>query len=244
MTMKSTLEAELRRTEEQDGIRAVILTGTGDYYSAGVDLGGTLPLGHPRRLRAEIIKQNRALFELFIRYPKPILVAVNGHAIGAPVTSATLCNQVIASDRATFSTPFAKVGLPAEGCSSVIFPRLIGATSAARMLGEEGWKPCANEALAIGLIDAVVPHRQLMDEAQRRAESWIASGQTRSYPAGASREELERINAEESERVADGFLSADFLMNQYRFLRSRKKTLPALTFLALRMARPVWSLLL
>ena len=242
--MQAELGAALDATAADPEVKAVVLTGTGDDYSAGVDLSGALRLGHPRELRRLIVQANRALFEQFIRFPKPILVAVNGRAIGAPVTSATLCDAIVASDRASFETPFAKVGLPAEGCSSVHFPRLLGEEAARRMLGPEGWAPTAAEALDVGLIDAVVPHDELMNEAQRRAERWIAEGRGRTFRAGAERAELERVNAQESERVADAFLSARFLMGRYRFLKSRKKTGPALAFLALRVTRPVWARLL
>lgn len=242
--MQDALRAALRRAAADDDVRAVVLTGTGDYHSAGVDLGGALQIGHPRRLRALIVEANRDLFDRFIQFPKPILVAVNGVAIGAPVTSATLCDAMIASETAVFSTPFAKVGLPAEGCSSVHLPRLIGPDAAERMLGPEGWKPTAREALAIGLVDAVVPPDRLAEEAKEITESWVAAGKTRSFRAGSERAELERINAAESERVADAFLSAPFLMGRYRFFRQRRKTGPALAFLALRVTRPAWSLLL
>ncbi len=87
--MIEALEAGLARAALDDATRAVILTGAGKYYSAGVNLGGSLKLEHPRRLHAFIVEKTQALFQMFIDFPKPILAAVNGPAIGAPVTSAT-----------------------------------------------------------------------------------------------------------------------------------------------------------
>ena len=181
--------------------------------------------------------QNQELFDRFIDFPKPIVVAVNGPALGATVTSATLCDAIIASEHATFSTPFAKLGVTPEGCSSVHLPRLIGAEAAARMLGAEGWVPTADEALAVGLVDEAVPHAALLERAQARAEEYADSGRGRVCRAGATAEELKRINAQESAALADAFLDTPFLMGQYRFLRSRSKTGPALTFRALAAAR-------
>jgi enoyl-CoA hydratase/carnithine racemase len=244
VAMKAAIEDNLEQLAADDDVGAVILTGTGDYYSAGVDLGGALQPGHPRELRRMIIDANQKLFDLFIDYPKPLIAAVNGHAIGATVTTATLCDAILAAPNATFSTPFAKVGLPAEGCSSVLFPRLLGHATAERILGAEGWKPTAEEALNIGLIEEVVPGEQLLNRAQELASSWVAEGRGRVFKAQMTADELKRINAEESVRIADGFLSPAFMMNQYRFLKARNKTGPALTFLALRLTRPVWSLLL
>jgi len=244
MEMMLALRAAMTREASAGETKALILTGTDPYYSAGVNLGGTIKLAHPRKLHAMIVEHNEALFNSFLDFPKPILAAVNGPAIGASVTSATLCNGLIASEKATFSTPFAARGVPAEGCSSVLFPKLLGDDTAQRILGREGWQPTGAEAHAIGLAQWVVPHGQLLDEAQRIAEGWIAEGATRSYRGGLTRDELKQVNAEESVRVADSFLAAPFLKGQFDFLWGKKKHVPAAVFFALWRTRPLWSRLL
>ena len=60
---------------------------------------------------------------MFIQFPKPIIAAVNGPGIGAGATAPALCDTIIASERATFSTPFKLLGVGPEGCSSVHFER-------------------------------------------------------------------------------------------------------------------------
>jgi len=237
------LKGALKSAAEDEATRALILTGTDPYYCAGVNLGAAIKLGHPRKLHAFIVEHNQALFDAFLAFPKPILVAVNGPAIGASVTSATLCDGIIASEKATFSTPFAALGVPAEGCSSVMFPRVLG-DAAQRMLGEEGWKPTGAQALEIGLVQWVVPHDALMAEAQKIARGWVDAGATRTFWDGASREELESINARESIEVATAFLSPPFLTGQFRFLWGKKKLRNALVFLGLRLTHPAWSRLL
>jgi len=241
--MIADLQAALTRAAADNATKVVVLTGTDPYYSAGVNLGGSLQLGHPRELYAGIVQHNEALFDMFISFPKPILIAANGPMIGACVTTATLCNAIVASERATLSTPFTALGVPPEGCSSVVFPRILGA-AADRMLGPEGWKPTAAEALSVGLVQYVVAHDQLMTEAQRIAKQWIQDGVGRTYPAGLDKQALQEINARESVQVATAFLSPPFLMGQYRFLRSRKKYPPAAMFLMLRLTHPAWSRLL
>ena len=89
-------------------------------------------------------------------------MAANGPAVGGVVTSAALCDAVVASDTATFSTPFAALGLVPEGCSSVHFERVMGGRERAeRILGPEGWRPTAHEAREAGLVTEVVPRDQV-----------------------------------------------------------------------------------
>lgn len=244
MEMMSAMKEAFRQAAEDDETRAVILTGTDPYYSAGVNLAGTVKLEHPRKLRALIIDHNRALFDMFIGFPKPLLAAVNGPAFGASATSATLCDGIIASEKATFSTPFARLSVPAEGCSSELFPKLLGEETAERILGPEGWQPTGTEAHDIGLAQWVAPHDELLEQARGIAEGWAAERTSRSYRAGFTRKQLEAINAEESVRVADAFLSAPFLRGQCRFLWKKHKRVPAALFFALYQTRPLWSRLL
>ena len=94
-SMLKALLGALEAAGEDDATQVLILTGAGSYYCAGVNLSGALQIDHPKKLRAMIIERNQALFEMFLSFPKAILIAANGPAIGACVTSATLCNAVI-----------------------------------------------------------------------------------------------------------------------------------------------------
>ena len=244
MEMMNALKEGLKVAARDDETRVLVLTGADPYYCAGVNLAATLRLGHPRKLRAMIIEQNQALFDAFLDFPKPLLVAVNGPAIGASVTSATLCDGIIASDKATFSTPFSALGVTPEGCSSVHFARIMGQANADRMLGPEGWRPTAGEALEAGLVQWVAPHDQLREQTQRIALEWMTSDVKRSFRAGSTRDELKAINARESVELADAFLSAPFIKAQFVFLWGKKKLGPAAMFLAMLTLRPLWSRLL
>jgi len=224
--------------------KAVIFTGAGDYYSAGVNLGGTLKLMAPKKLHKLIVEHNEKLFDRFLTFPKPILIAINGPAIGASVTSATLCDGIIAADTATFSTPFAALGITPEGCSSIQFATLMGEKNAQRMLGSEGWKPSAEEALAAGLVQWVAPNDQLQAEAQKVAQKWVTDGHSRKILGGCELSELQAVNARESIELANRFLGADFLKGQFTFLWRKKKRLQSLMFLSLWLLRPLWKLLL
>ncbi len=240
--MLAALTAALQAASEDPDTEAVVLTGTGEYYSAGVNLGATLSLQHPKKLHAFIVEHNQALFDAFLNVDKPIVAAVNGPSIGAPVTSATLCDAMVAAESASFLTPFAKLGIPPEGCSSVMFEALMGKEGAERMLGPEGWRPTATEAAEVGLVDEVVPDGQLLARAVALARERVAGG--RSYRGGFTREELEAVNAKESVDLATAFLSAPFLAGQMKFLWSKKKRQPAAMFAVLWATSPLWGLLL
>ena len=229
---------------QTDSIKVIIFTGSGKYYSAGANLAGTVQVMHPKKLHQMIVEANQALFDTFLDCSKPILVAVNGPALGASVTSAALCQGIIASPQATFSTPFRALGITPEGCSTVQFPRLMGQVNADRMLGDEGWKPTATEALEAGLVQWVVPHEQLMEKAQEIAQHWIAAGETKKFLKGSQLEELKAANASESMALADAFLGADFLRGQGRFLWKKNKRVPAAMFYSLWALRPLWGRLL
>ncbi|KAL1524508.1 hypothetical protein AB1Y20_019402 [Prymnesium parvum] len=143
--MIEQLCAALSHAACSDAVRGVVVTGRGRYYSAGADLSSVLTFRRPSHLVSQLRDTNQGLFDSFIKFPKPIVAAVNGPAFGAAVTSATLMDAVVASETATFSLPFAKYGVPPEGCSSVVLKELIGEECAIRMMGTENWAPTAFE---------------------------------------------------------------------------------------------------
>ncbi|MEZ8094143.1 enoyl-CoA hydratase/isomerase family protein [Photobacterium swingsii] len=241
MDMMESLKEVFAVANTNTSVKAIILTGVGKYYSAGVNLAGTLKVMPPKALHELIVKNNQRLFEVFLNCNKPLLIAVNGPAIGASVTSATLANSIVAADNATFSTPFSALGITPEGCSSYHFPRLLGEENCQRMLGKEGWKPTAEEALTAGLVQHVVPESQLMDEAYRIAQHWVVNNQKRQFLAKSSLKELQAANAKESVQLADAFLSAAFLKNQAHFFFNKKKYAPSITFCMLWALRPLWA---
>jgi enoyl-CoA hydratase/carnithine racemase len=239
--MMDALKEGMLAAARDNETHVLVLTGADPYYCAGVNLAGTLRPAPPRKLHAMIVAHNQALFDLFLDFPKPILIAVNGPAIGASVTSATLCDGIIASEKATFSTPFAALGITPEGCSSVQFARLMGEENAARMLGPEGWQPNAEEALEAGLVQWVVAHDQLLDKAGQIAREWVEKGAQRRFRGGSERDELKSVNARESVDLADAFLGASFIKAQFKFLYKKKKWGPAAMFLAMLVSRPLWA---
>jgi enoyl-CoA hydratase/carnithine racemase len=240
--MLNAIMNECRLADADPSVDVIILTGTDPYYCAGVDLNGLFKPMAPSKLSSLFRERNQELFDAFLNRKKPLIVAVNGPAIGASVTSATLCDAIIASENASFLTPFEKLGVPPEGCSSVHFPRLIG-TEVSRKMLEENWKVSAAEAKAINLVDEVVPHEKLVEAAQAMAEKWVAEGREAVTARGYKDfENLRAVNKQESMTLSKAFLSTRFLNKQYEFLSSKGKTIPALVFKLAAVSRPLWSM--
>jgi len=239
--MMLALKESFERLAKDPETKVAVLTGADPYYCAGVNLSSTLKPMHPKVLHGLIVKNNAQVFNNFIEFPKPLLIAANGPAIGACVTSATLCDGIVASEKATFTTPFARLGIPPEGCSSVHFERIMGKKNAERMLGKEGWIPTAKEAKEAGFVMEVVPHEQLMLRAQEIAEKWAKEGKVRNLVASGQVEEYKAVNLKESRDLADAFLAYPFLDAQYRFLKSKGKSQTAAMFWILKTTRPIWS---
>lgn len=242
LPLMSEAFGELARAAEDSAVAGVVITGTGKYYSAGVDLSSMIKPMAPAKLQKQIRDQNEQCFSTFIDFPKPIVAAVNGPAIGAAVTSTILMDRVLASEAATFSLPFAKLGVPPEGCSSVTWPERMGDVAAQRMLGPENWIPTAREALDAGLIDEIVPGEAdaLVARAVGVVEELATAGGGRRFDA-EEHARLKRVNAEESALLANNFVSAKFLGAMHEFNVKRKKSQLANMFWLAKLTLPLWK---
>lgn len=186
-TMKEELIHVLKATGEDDGIRALILTGRGRGFCAGADLNRFKEYqqedrDHQKKSRFGSIDLPRA----FVQYPKPLIAAINGPAYGFGFTVALTCDIRLASQKAMFSAAFVRIGVTPEFCSTYFLPRLIGYGKAAELIFTA--RPFdAREAFVMGAVDRVWPHRQLLPEAKKMA-SQIAS-----MPPGAIRRAKELL---------------------------------------------------
>jgi peroxisomal 3,2-trans-enoyl-CoA isomerase len=243
--MMEALFEKLAEAESCKSTEAIVLTGSDPYYCAGVDLSSTLKPMHPNTLRKMIFEKNRLVFDTFLDVKKPIVVAINGPAIGASVTTATLCDAIVASEKATFNTPFTKLGVPPEGCSSVHFKTLMGEASAQRMLGKEGFVPTGKEAAEMGLVTKCVPHDKLLETAHEVASELVKNKVPRSAMAKEHNfQMLKDTNEKESRDLSNAFLGETFLQAQIDFLSSKGKSTPANVFKVVLGLRPLWSKLL
>lgn len=148
------------QVNEEKSIKAVVLTGIGDYYSSGNDLNNfKIAMKDPSGPQVGLTKSKNILVRFvdsLINIEKLLIAGVNGPAIGIPVTTLPLFDYVLASDNATFQTPFTALGQCPEACSSVTFPQIMSYTRANELLLlNMTWT--AQKAQTYGLISDVVP---------------------------------------------------------------------------------------
>jgi len=230
------LTTVLSQLDSNDNVSVVVLTGSGPYYSSGQDLsnqarrilkeqseGNDLGALFTRTVRT----QAYPLVEQFIDFSKPIIAAVNGPAMGIAVTTLALCDVVYASETATFSTPFMKLGFCAEGCSSILFPQIMGISKANELL-LLGKSLTAQEAERCNLVSSVFPSNTLMDEVLQRA-SLMASfppnalKQTKSLIRAPVQKLLHEVNDREMTCLVGRFMSEESKMAVIKFMMEKSK---------------------
>jgi 2-(1,2-epoxy-1,2-dihydrophenyl)acetyl-CoA isomerase len=170
--MGDEVTAVIRSWRDDDAVRAVILTGAGRGFCAGVDLehlrahrAGQNASRGPRLGEEDFLK--KLPLEL-AEYPKPLIAAVNGAAIGVGVTMILPCDVRIAAEGAKLGLAFVKLGiLPGLG-STHLLPRIVGRAKALELVLSARTISAA-EAAECGLVNRVVPAERLLDEARELA---------------------------------------------------------------------------
>jgi enoyl-CoA hydratase/carnithine racemase len=172
-SMYTSMADILNEADKDDAVRVVLWHSTGDAFCAGNDLGDFLknpprPGAFPQGL----------LMEAFVRFEKPIVVAVQGAAIGGGTTMLTHCDLVYAGENAKFQMPFINLALVPEFGSSYSLPARVGHLRAAELflLGEPF---TASRAVELGLVTRVVPDGDLLATATATAQKLAAK------PSGA-----------------------------------------------------------
>ena len=166
--MYAALADALVRARETSSVRAVLILGGVDVFTAGNDLQDFMnsPPGDGDSPVFRFLKE-------ISHAPKPLVAAVRGAAIGVGTTLLLHCDLVYAADNARFSLPFTQLGLVPEAASSLLLPQLMGYQRAAErlLLGEPF---AAADALQMGLVSAVRPVDEVVAHARAQAERLVA----------------------------------------------------------------------
>lgn len=166
MAMYGTMREAVLAANDDANVRAIVITGTADCFTAGNDL-----LDFQQRASDPQPHESTGLqmIEALMVCETPVIAAVNGLAIGIGTTMLLHCDFVYAGRSARFSTPFVDLGLCPEAASSLLLPLVAGPRRAAEML-LAGEALDADEALACGLVSRVVDDGDTLPRAWAQAE--------------------------------------------------------------------------
>ncbi len=199
LAMYDAMAAAVEQAGTNGAIRCLLIAGGPGSFCAGNDIGDFMKAADDGAISPPTL---RFLYS-FARCQKPLVAAVTGVAIGVGTTMLLHCDYVVAAATARFSTPFVALGLTPEAASSLIAPRLMGHANAFSLL-VMGRSLDANEAKALGIVNAVVSAAEVEAEAMKVAqeisdlppEAVLAS---RRLLRGTGEEIIARIDAEAEE---------------------------------------------
>ncbi len=161
------IDAAFAGLEAGADVRAVILTGAGDKaFVAGADIGVLAEMG--TLTGTEVSRAGQEVLRRIERFPKPVIAAVGGYALGGGCELALACHLRVASERARFGLPEVGLGIIPGYGGTVRLARLVGLGRAAELI-LTGDMIDGKRAAEIGLANAVVPHGELMDRAGKVA---------------------------------------------------------------------------
>ncbi|KAM9665050.1 chromodomain Y-like protein [Dama dama] len=210
-----------------DDSKLVLLSAVGSVFCCGLDFLyfiRRLPDNHKRE-SARMAEAIRNFVNTFIQFKKPIVVAVNGPAIGLGASILPLCDVVWANEKAWFQTPYTTFGQSPDGCSTVMFPKIMGGASANEMLFR-GRKLTAQEACSKGLVSQVFWPGTFTQEVMVRIKELASCNRVVLEESKAlvhcnMRLELERANERECEVLKKIWGSAQGIDSMRKYLKSK-----------------------
>lgn len=169
--MMNEIEMALHDAEEDSGIASIILTGGSEFFISGTDIDFLLGEGEaltPQRMY-ESHYRTQAVYRHLSIIRKPTIAAIAGYALGGGLELALCCDFRIASENTTIGSPEIKVGIIPGAGGTQRLSRMIGITKAKELV-LTGEPILAEEAYQLGLLNRVVPLKDLMDEAKAFAK--------------------------------------------------------------------------
>jgi len=159
--------------DKDEAVKAVIVTGEGRSFVAGADISEMVNLGQAEG--AAMMAQGHKTMTRIESCSKPVIAAVNGFALGGGCELAMACDIRVASEKAIFGQPEVGLGIIPGFGGTVRMPKLVGKGMAKYVIMTND-KLKADEAYRIGLVEKIVAHDDLMEEAKRIAGMIMAQG--------------------------------------------------------------------
>jgi len=238
--MDRDVRAAMKAASSDEAVRVIVLTGAGRGFCAGADMnnlqslagsgtdGAARPrLAVPEPFDASANENFKRQYSWFPSVPRPIIAAINGPCAGLGLIMSLYADMRFASDKAVFTTAFARRGLIAEHGVSWLLPRLVGMAHACDLL-YSARTVRAPEALAMGLVSRVIPEEQFMAEVMAYARMLATEASPRSMREmkremwHAQFQTLAQAIDEANGDMAGSFASADFKEGVAHFVEKRK----------------------
>ncbi|XP_064640482.1 chromodomain Y-like protein 2 [Lineus longissimus] len=213
---------------KHDDSRLVLLSGTGRIFCSGIDLF-YLSSEDTKSAVNKMIASLREFIKTLISFPKPIVAAVNGPAVGLGAAILPLCDIVYASDKAEFYMPYTRLAQTPEGCASLMFPNVMGLPLANEML-LGGRKLTAIEAYQNNLVSQVYWPTSMMQEVIPKVES-MASQSAKALEAtklmvrSHLKAKMDYTNESECNMLYESWLSTDFQRAIKKYLEEEEELL-------------------
>ena len=170
------LEAALVWARDDDQIGAIVITGAGRAFCAGADLStGGNTFADDAAQSSDDDRQARTVTLFPWDIPKPVIAAINGHAVGIGATYALACDLRFAAHRAKIGFVFSRRGMLPELASHAVLPRVVGFSNAADLL-MSGRAVTGTEAATLGLVSAATDADSVLELAVARAADMAVNG--------------------------------------------------------------------
>ncbi|KAI6228403.1 Enoyl-CoA delta isomerase 2, mitochondrial [Aphelenchoides besseyi] len=230
LEMYEEMTKTLQIANSDPNTHLTVITGNGRFYSSGNDLSNVRVVLDDRpklaHLTEKTINAVGNTIQTFIDHEKPLIALVNGPAIGFAVTTLALCDLAVASDTATFQTPFTALGYSPEACSSYTFPRIMGHSMASEIL-VFGKTLSAIEAKNVNLINKILSSDTFDVESEKLIADWSKLPReslivNKKLIRQWSKEKLHKVNAIELELEKKRWIS-DESVNALRTFFNKKK---------------------
>ncbi|XP_027721129.1 chromodomain Y-like protein 2 isoform X3 [Vombatus ursinus] len=210
-----------------DDSKLLLLSAVGSVFCSGLDYSYLLGrLSSDRRKEStRIAEAIRDFVRAFIQFKKPIVVAINGPALGLGASILPLCDIVWASEKAWFQTPYATIRLTPAGCSSYTFPQILGVALANEMLFC-GRKLTAQEACSRGLVSQVFWPTTFSQEVMLRVKEMAACSaivleESKCLVRSFLKSVLEDVNEKECQMLRQLWSSSKGLDSLFSYLQEK-----------------------
>ncbi|WP_096202750.1 enoyl-CoA hydratase [Bacillus sp. FJAT-45350] len=171
-TVLKELSSALDQVEQDEQVKVIVLQGEGRFFAAGADIKEFTTVESGEQF-AELAKYGQDLFERIEHFPKPVIAAIHGAALGGGLELAMACHIRIATEDTKLGLPELQLGLVPGFAGSQRLPRLVGQAKATEMLLTSD-PITGTEAVSLGLLNYAYPNQEVMLEETTKLAEKIA----------------------------------------------------------------------